>query len=66
MGFLKAKYCVPVFMLVLLTSGVPLNANNDGDILPIADAVVKHLPMEIKYSFVKIIQLKKQNLTNHI
>ena len=41
MGFLKAKYCVPIFMLVLLTSGVPLNANNDGDILPSADAVVK-------------------------
>ena len=41
MGFLKAKYCVPIFMLVLLTSGVPLNANNDGDILPIADAVVQ-------------------------
>jgi hypothetical protein len=38
MGFLKAKYCVPFFMLVLLTSGVPLNANNDGEILPIADA----------------------------
>ena len=41
MGFLKAKYFVPVFMLVLLTSGVPLNANNDGDILPIADAAVQ-------------------------
>ena len=38
MGFIKAKYFVPVFMLVLLTSGVPLNANNDGDILPTADA----------------------------
>ena len=38
MGFLKAKYCVPFFMLVLLTSGVPLNANNDGDILPTGDA----------------------------
>jgi len=41
MGFIKAKYFVPVFMLVLLTSGVPLNANNDGDILPIADAAVQ-------------------------
>ena len=41
MGFLKAKYCVPFFMLVLLTSGVPLNANNDGEILPTADAAVK-------------------------
>ena len=38
MGFLEAKYCVPFFMLVLLTSGVPLNANNDGEILPTADA----------------------------
>lgn len=41
MGFFKAKYCVPFFMLVLLTSGFPLNANNDGEILPTADAVVK-------------------------
>ena len=40
MGFLKAKYCVPFFMLVLLTSGVPLNANNDGEILPTANAAV--------------------------
>ena len=38
MGFIKAKYCVPFFMLVLLTSGFPLNANNDGEILPTADA----------------------------
>ena len=38
MGFFKAKYCVPFFMLVLLTSGFPLNANNDGEILPTADA----------------------------
>ena len=28
-------------MLVLLTSGFPLNANNDGDILPTADAAVQ-------------------------
>jgi len=41
MGFIKAKYFVPFFMLVLLTSGFPLNANNDGDILPTADAAVK-------------------------
>jgi len=41
MGFIKAKYFVPFFMLVLLTSGFPLNANYDGDILPTADAVVK-------------------------
>ena len=41
MGFFKAKYCVPFFMLVLLTSGFPLNANNDGEILPTADAAVK-------------------------
>ena len=41
MEFIKAKYFVPVFMLVLLTSGVPLNASNDGDILPIADAAVQ-------------------------
>ena len=31
MGFIKAKYCVPFFILVLLTSGFPLNANYDGD-----------------------------------
>ena len=41
MEFIKAKYFVPFFMLVLLTSGFPLNSNNDGDILPTADAVVK-------------------------
>jgi hypothetical protein len=28
-------------MLVLLTSGVPLNANNDGDLMPTADAAVQ-------------------------
>ena len=41
MELIKAKYFVPFFMLVLLTSGFPLNANNDGDILPTADAVVQ-------------------------
>jgi len=41
MEFIKAKYFAFFFMLVLLTSGFPLNANNDGDILPTADAVVK-------------------------
>ncbi len=41
MGFIKAKYCVPFFMLVLLTSGFPLNANNDGEILPTVDAAVQ-------------------------
>ena len=38
MEFIKAKYFAFFFMLVLLTSGFPLNANNDGDILPTADA----------------------------
>jgi len=41
MEFIKAKYFAFFFMLVLLTSGFPLNANNDGDILPTADATVK-------------------------
>ncbi|MDC3292052.1 hypothetical protein OAU56_02360 [Nitrosopumilus sp.] len=41
MEFIKAKYFVPVFMLVLLTSGVPLNTSNDGDILPIVDAAIQ-------------------------
>ena len=41
MEFIKAKYFAFFFMLVLLTSGFPLNANNDGDILPTADAAVK-------------------------
>jgi len=35
---LKAKYFAFFFMLVLFTSGFPLNANNDGGILPTADA----------------------------
>jgi hypothetical protein len=38
MGFIKAKYFAFFFMLVLLTSGIPFNANNDGEILPTADA----------------------------
>jgi hypothetical protein len=38
---LKAKYFAFFFMLVLFTSGFPLNANNDGGILPTADAQVK-------------------------
>jgi hypothetical protein len=37
----KAKYFAFFFMLVLLTSGFSLNANNDGGILPTADAQVK-------------------------
>jgi len=40
MEFIKAKYFAFFFMLVLLTSGFPLNANNDGDMLPTADATV--------------------------
>ena len=38
MELLKAKYFAFFFMLVLFTSGFPLNANNDGGILPTADA----------------------------
>jgi hypothetical protein len=38
---IKGKYFAFFFMLVLLTSGFPLNANNDGGILPTADAQVK-------------------------
>jgi len=41
MEFIKAKYFAFFFMLVLLTSGFPLNANNDGDMLPTADATVQ-------------------------
>ena len=41
MEFIKAKYFAFFFMLVLLTSGFPLNANTNGDILPTADAQVK-------------------------
>ena len=41
MEFIKAKYFAFFFMLVLLTSGFPLNANNDEDILPTADAAVQ-------------------------
>ena len=38
MEFIKAKYFAFFFMLVLLTSGFPLNTNNDGEILPTANA----------------------------
>ena len=41
MAFIKSRYFAFFFMLVLLTSGFPLNANNDGGILPTADAQVK-------------------------
>ena len=41
MEFIKAKYFAFFFMLVLLTSGFPLNANNNDNILPTADAAVK-------------------------
>ena len=39
--FVKSRYFAFFFMLVLLTSGFPLNANNDGGILPTADAAVQ-------------------------
>ena len=38
MVFIKSRYFTFFFMLVLLTSGFPLNTNNDGGILPTADA----------------------------
>ena len=41
MMFLKSRYFAFFFMLVLLTSGFPLNSNNDGGILPTADAAVQ-------------------------
>jgi hypothetical protein len=41
MIFIKSRYFAFFFMLVLLTSGFPLNTNNDGGILPTADAQVK-------------------------
>jgi len=60
MGLLKAKYCVPFFMLVLLTSGVPLNANNDGNILPTADAAIKAPNNGNKIFFCENNPIKKQ------
>ena len=42
MEFGKSKYFAFFFMLVLLTSGFPLNANTDENILPTADAQVKN------------------------
>jgi len=60
MEFIKAKYFVPVFMLVLLTSGVPLNASNDGDILPIADAAVQTKNNGNKIFFCENNPIKKQ------
>ena len=47
-------------MLVLLTSGVPLNSNNDGDILPTADAVVKAPNNGNKIFFCENNPIKKQ------
>ena len=41
MMFLKSRYFAFFFMLVLFTSGFPLNANNDVGILPIVDAAVQ-------------------------
>ena len=41
MELFKAKYFAFFFMLVLLTSGFPLNASYSGDIMPTADAEVQ-------------------------
>ena len=41
MELFKAKYFAFFFMLVLLTSGFPLNASYDGNIIPTADAAVQ-------------------------
>ena len=60
MELIKAKYFVPFFMLVLLTSGFPLNSNNDGDILPTADAVVKAPNNGNKIFFCENNPIKKQ------
>jgi hypothetical protein len=57
MEFIKAKYFAFFFMLVLLTSGVPLNANNDGEILPTADAKTQD---GIKIFFCENNPIKKQ------
>ena len=40
MKLIKGKYFAFFFMIVLLASGVPLNANTDENILPTADATV--------------------------
>jgi len=47
-------------MLVLLTSGFPLNSNNNGDILPTADAVVKAPNNGNKIFFCENNPIKKQ------
>ena len=41
MELIKGKYFAFFFMLVLLTSGFPLNASSDGDMMPTADAAVQ-------------------------
>ena len=41
MELFKAKYFAFFFMLVLFTSGFPLNASSDVDVIPIADAAVQ-------------------------
>ena len=63
MEFIKAKYFAFFFMLVLLTSGFPLNANNDGDILPTADA--QRTDNGNKIFFCENNPIKKQNMINH-
>ena len=41
MELFKAKYFAFFFMLVLFTSGFPLNASSNGDVIPTADAAVQ-------------------------
>ena len=59
MGFLKAKYFVPFFMLVLITSGFPLNANNDGEMLTNVDAAVQTKDKGNKIFFCENNPIKK-------
>ena len=58
--FVKSRYFAFFFMLVLLTSGFPLNTNNDGGILPTADAAVQTKENGNKIFFCENNPIKKQ------
>ena len=59
MELFKAKYFAFFFMLVLLTSGFPLNASSDGDMIPTADAAVKTTDNGNKIFFCENNPIKK-------
>ena len=59
MELFKAKYFAFFFMLVLLTSGFPLNASSDGDMIPTAHAAVQTTDNGNKIFFCENNPIKK-------